>query len=160
MGVQDDAGLLCVEGRVGCGPVCTLTSTWLESSIAGLRRWRGPPAERVSMCSVPATEGWQSGADITVLGCSSAVAVRLMVRERDRDRDRETERDRERQRDRDRERQRETETQRQRETETARQTDGRTDGHGDTQIFGVTNSGFTNVSLLLFPLKKQPCNVS
>ena len=31
------------------------------------------------MCSVPATEGWRSGADITVLGCSSAVAVRLMV---------------------------------------------------------------------------------
>ena len=33
----------------------------------------------MSMCSVPATEGWRSGADITVLGCSFAVAVRLMV---------------------------------------------------------------------------------
>ena len=66
------------EGRA-VGPYATLTSTWRESSIAGLRRWRGPPAESVSMCSVPATEGWRSGADITVLGCSSAVAVRLMV---------------------------------------------------------------------------------
>ena len=51
MAVQDDVGLLYVKGRVGCGPVCTLTSTWRESSIAGLQRWRGP-AERVSRCSL------------------------------------------------------------------------------------------------------------
>ena len=57
MAVPDDVGLQCIEGRVGCGPVCTLTSTWRENSIAGLRRWRGPHAEKVSTCSVPATEG-------------------------------------------------------------------------------------------------------
>ena len=59
------------------GPYCTLMSTWRESSIAGLRRWRGPPTERVSMYSVPASEGWRSGADhhgVGVFLCCSGEA--------------------------------------------------------------------------------------
>ena len=58
MGVQNDVRLLWVEGRVGCGPVCTVTSTRRESSTAGLRRCRGPHAERVYV-DVLRTSHWR-----------------------------------------------------------------------------------------------------
>ena len=55
---------------------------YTDVHVAGeLHSWTAAAVARPTFGEgvVPVTEGWLSGADITVLGCSSAVTVRLMV---------------------------------------------------------------------------------